>query len=169
MITIMTLAILVSYMKPLVGQPKPPESQKIPALPHGFHLESDSLLTEARNFSYPSNHTAMITAFAYIVGTILQQKTRKYSLLLWALPPIVMFSNLILGLNYVSDLIGGLLIGLVISIATSNILKLQVPFVMNRFKTVIINSLFLIFLPFLDSITTSHNYRYHEYILNLSN
>jgi membrane-associated phospholipid phosphatase len=46
-----------------------------------------------------------------------------------------MFSNLILGLNYVSDLIGGLLIGLAISIATSNILKLQVPFVMNRFKT----------------------------------
>ncbi|TLX92648.1 MAG: hypothetical protein E6K97_00925 [Thaumarchaeota archaeon] len=32
MITIMILAILVSYMKPLVAQPKPPESQKIPAL-----------------------------------------------------------------------------------------------------------------------------------------
>jgi undecaprenyl-diphosphatase len=135
MITIMILAILVSYMKPLVAQPKPSESQKIPALPHGFHLESDSLLTEARNFSYPSNHTALITAFAYIVGTILQQKTKKYSYLLWVLPPIVMFSNLILGLNYVSDLIGGLLIGLAISIATSNILKLEVPFVMNRFKT----------------------------------
>jgi undecaprenyl-diphosphatase len=135
MITIMTLAILVSYMKPLVAQPKPPESQKIPALPYGFHLESDSLLTEAHNFSYPSNHTAMITAFAYIVGTILQQKTKKYSFLLWVLPPLVMFSNLILGLTYVSDLIGGLLIGLSISIATSNILKLQVPFVMNRFKT----------------------------------
>jgi len=133
MITIMTLAILVSYMKPLVAQPKPPESQR--ALPNGFHLESDSLLTEARNFSYPSNHTAMISAFAYIVGTILQQKTKKYSFLLWVLPPMVMFSNLILGLSYVSDLIGGLLIGLAISIATSNILKLQVPFVMNRFKT----------------------------------
>ena len=77
MITIMILAILVSYMKPLVAQPKPPESQKIPALPHGFQLESDSLLTEARNFSYPSNHTAMITAFAFIVGTILQQKNKK--------------------------------------------------------------------------------------------
>jgi len=135
MITIMTLAILVSYMKPLVAQPKPPGSQKIPVLPNGFHLESDSLLTEARNFSYPSNHTAMITAFAYIVGTILHQKTKKYSFLIWVLPPMVMFSNLILGLSYVSDLIGGVLIGLAISIATSNILKLQVPFVMNRFKT----------------------------------
>jgi undecaprenyl-diphosphatase len=135
LITIMTLAILVSYMKPLVAQPKPPESQKIPALPKGFHLESDTLLTEARNFSYPSNHTAMITAFAFIVGTILQQKTKKIFYLIWILPPMIMISNLILGLNYVSDLIGGLLIGLVISIITSNILKLEVPFMMNRFKS----------------------------------
>lgn len=135
MITIMTLAILVSYMKPLIGQPKPPESQKIPALPQGFQLESDSLLTEARNFSYPSNHTATITAFVYIVGTILHQKTKKYSYLLWVLPPMIMFSNLILGLNYVSDLVGGFLIGLVISIITSDIMKLEVPFMMNRFKS----------------------------------
>ena len=135
MITIMILAILVSYMKPVIAQPKPPESQKIPALPQGFHLESDSLLPDARNYSYPSNHTAMITAFAFIVGTILQQKTKKYSYLIWVLPPMIMFSNLILGLNYVSDLIGGLLIGLVISITTSNILKLEVPFMINRFKT----------------------------------
>jgi undecaprenyl-diphosphatase len=135
MITIMTLAILVSYMKPLVGQPKPPESEKIPSLPEGFQLESDSLLTEARNYSYPSNHTAIITAFAYIVGTILHQKTKKYSYILWLLPPMIMFSNLILGLNYVSDLIGGLLIGLAISISTSNILKLEIPFMMNRFKS----------------------------------
>jgi undecaprenyl-diphosphatase len=48
---------------------------------------------------------------------------------------MIMISNLILGLNYVSDLIGGLLIGLVISITTSNILKLEVPFMMNRFKS----------------------------------
>ena len=135
LITIMTLAILVSYMKPLVAQPKPPESQKIPALPKGFHLESDTLLTEARNFSYPSNHTAMITALAFIIGTILQQKTKKIFYLIWILPPMIMISNLILGLNYVSDLIGGLLIGLVISITTSNILKLEVPFMMNRFKS----------------------------------
>lgn len=135
LITIMTLAILVSYIKPLVAQPKPPESKKIPALPKGFHLESDTLLTEARNFSYPSNHTAMITAFAFIVGTILQQKTKKIFYLIWILPPMIMISNLILGLNYVSDLIGGLLIGLVISITTSNILKLEVPFMMNRFKS----------------------------------
>jgi len=135
LITIMTLAILVSYMKPLVAQPKPPESQKIPTLPKGFHLESDTLLTEARNFSYPSNHTAMITALAFIIGTILQQKTKKIFYLIWILPPMIMISNLILGLNYVSDLIGGLLIGLVISITTSNILKLEVPFMMNRFKS----------------------------------
>lgn len=136
MIAIMTIAISISYLKPIVAQPKPPESQKIPVLPKGFQLESDSLLTEARNFSYPSNHTAIITAFAYIVETVIRQKTKKYSFLLWLLPPMIMFSNLALGLNYLSDLIGGLLLGLIIAITLSRILKLEVPFLMNRFKGV---------------------------------
>lgn len=134
MITIMTLAILVSYMKPIIGQPNPPESQKIPELPKGFQLESDSLLTEARPFSYPSNHTAIITSLAYIAGFIVQLKSKRYAKLLWILPPMLMLSNLLLGLNYLSDLIGGLLLGLVISVTLSNVLKLQVPFAINRFK-----------------------------------
>ncbi|CAN5495432.1 hypothetical protein BH18THE1_BH18THE1_19570 [soil metagenome] len=136
MIAIMTMAISVSYLKPIVAQQKPPESQKIPVLPKGFQLESDSLLTEARNFSYPSNHTAIITAFAYIVETVILLKTKKYSFLLWILPPMIMFSNLALGLNYLSDLIGGLLLGLIIAIILSRVLKLEAPFLMNRFKGV---------------------------------
>jgi undecaprenyl-diphosphatase len=134
MITIMTLAILVSYMKPLIAQPNPPESQRLPNLPKGFQLESDSLLTEARSFSYPSNHTAIITSLAYVVGTIVQLKSKKYAQVLWILPPMLMLSNLLLGLNYLSDLFGGLLLGLVISITLSNILKLEVPFTINKFK-----------------------------------
>lgn len=134
MITIMTLAILVSYMKPLIAQPNPPESQRLPNLPKGFQLESDSLLTEARSFSYPSNHTAVITSLAYIVGTIVQLKSKKYAQVLGILPPMLMLSNLLLGLNYLSDLFGGLLLGLVISITFSNILKLEVPFTINKFK-----------------------------------
>ena len=47
---------------------------------------------------------------------------------------MLMVSNLFLGLNYVTDLIGGLLLGLIISITMSNVLKLEVPFVMNKFK-----------------------------------
>ena len=136
MITIMTLAILVSYMKPLIAQPNPPESQRLPNLPKGFQLESDSLLTEARSFSYPSNHTAIITSLAYIVGTIVQLKSKKYAQVLWILPPMLMLSNLLLGLNYLSDLFGGLLLGLVISITLSNILKLEVPFTINKFKNI---------------------------------
>jgi undecaprenyl-diphosphatase len=136
MITIMTLAILVSYMKPLIAQPNPPESQRLPNLPKGFQLESDSLLTEARSFSYPSNHTAIITSLAYIVGTIIQLKNKKYAQVLWILPPMLMLSNLLLGLNYLSDLFGGLLLGLVISITLSNILKLEVPFTINKFKNI---------------------------------
>jgi undecaprenyl-diphosphatase len=136
MITIVTLAILVSYMKPIIAQPNPPESQRIPDLPKGFQLESDSLLTEARPFSYPSNHTAAITSLAYIVGTIVQLRSKLYAKLIWILPPMLMLSNLLLGLNYLSDLFGGLLLGLVISITLSNILKLEDPFTLNKFKNI---------------------------------
>jgi undecaprenyl-diphosphatase len=135
MITIMTLAILISYMKPLIAQSNPPQTQRIPELPKGFRLENDSLMTEARSFSYPSNHTAIVTSLAYIVGTIVQLKSKKFARLLWILPPMLMLSNLLLGLNYLSDLVGGLLIGLVISITLSSILKLEVPFAMNKFKS----------------------------------
>ena len=134
MITIMLITIVVSYIKPIVAQPKPPDSHKLPILPKGFELESDSLLTQARNFSYPSNHTGSITAFAYIVGSIIKQKTKKYSNFMWILPSMLMLSNLFLGLNYLTDLIGGLLLGLIIATTMSNILKLDVPFMMNRFK-----------------------------------
>jgi membrane-associated phospholipid phosphatase len=71
---------------------------------------------------------------AYIVGFIVQLKSKSYARLLWILPPMLMLSNLLLGLNYLSDLIGGLLLGLVISITLSNVLKLQVPFAINKFK-----------------------------------
>ncbi|TLX86338.1 MAG: hypothetical protein E6L01_04185 [Thaumarchaeota archaeon] len=124
MITIMLITIVVSYIKPLIAQPKPPDSHKLPILPKGFELESDSLLTQARNFSYPS----------YIVGSIIKQKTKKYSNFMWILPLMLMLSNLFLGLNYLTDLIGGLLLGLIIATTMSNILKLDVPFTMNRFK-----------------------------------
>ncbi|HEX6378319.1 MAG TPA: phosphatase PAP2 family protein [Nitrososphaeraceae archaeon] len=134
LITIMTLAILISYMKPLIAQLNPPETQRIPNLPKGFQLESDSLLTEARSFSYPSNHTAVITSLAYIVGIIVQLKSKKYGQVLWILPPMLMLSNLLLGLNYLSDLFGGLLLGLVISITLSTILKLEIPFTINKLK-----------------------------------
>lgn len=134
MITIMLITIVVSYIKPLVAQPKPTDLHKLPILPKGFELESDSLLTQARNFSYPSNHTASITAFAYIVASIIKDKTKKYPNFMWILPSMVMLSNLFLGLNYLTDLIGGLLLGLIIATTMSNILKLDVPFMMNRFK-----------------------------------
>ena len=134
MITIMLITIAVSYMKPLVAQSKPPESQRLPVLPQGFNLESDSLMTFARDFSYPSNHTSSITAFTYIVGSIIGQKSKKYSYIIWMLPLMLTLSNLLLELNYLNDLIGGFLLGLIISITTSNILKLDVPFTMNKFK-----------------------------------
>ncbi|HEX7274940.1 MAG TPA: phosphatase PAP2 family protein, partial [Nitrososphaeraceae archaeon] len=82
------------------------------------------------------NHTAAITSLAYIVGVIVRLRTNKYAKLVWILPPMLMLSNLFLGLNYLSDLLGGLLLGLVISITLSNILKLEDPFTMNKFKNI---------------------------------
>jgi membrane-associated phospholipid phosphatase len=54
--------------------------------------------------------------------------------LIWLLPLSVIISQLLLNEGYFSDMVGGVLLGLVIAIFTSNILHLDLPFSKDRFK-----------------------------------
>ncbi len=136
LISIVFLTILVMYMKPLVGRPipaydfEPTELQ----LPKNFKIESDSLVPFARNLSYPSNHIAQATAFSFIVGFALNKKSRIAGLIIWLFPPIIAITRLYVMQHYLTDLIGGFLLGLIISIILSNLMRLDEPFMMSRFK-----------------------------------
>jgi undecaprenyl-diphosphatase len=135
LITIVFVAITVMYFKPIIGRQAPAYNfQTSLHLPKYFALEDDSVVPFARGYSYPSNHVAVTTALAFIVGFAIERKSRVLGILIWVLPVLVAFTKLYLMQHYVTDLIGGFLLGLIISIFMSNAMHLDQPFLMSRFK-----------------------------------
>jgi undecaprenyl-diphosphatase len=135
LIALVTLAVAVMYIKPLVGREIPPYGFD-PAidLPENFTLESDSPGPIAAGFSYPSGHTANATALAFIVGFALYNKSKTAAYALWVFPVIIGITRLYLTQHYPTDIIGGFLFGGIVSVVLSNAMKLDQPFFMSRFK-----------------------------------
>lgn len=135
LIAIVVLAIVTMYMKPLVGRAIPPYVF-VPGieLPENFNLESDSLAPFAAGFSYPSGHASRATALAFLVGYLLYRKARWAGYAVWAFPVMIGISRVYVQQHYPMDVIGGFLIGVVISAVLASTMKIHQPFQMSRFK-----------------------------------
>jgi membrane-associated phospholipid phosphatase len=90
----------------------------------GFVIEGDTLSPMSRDYSYPSNHVAISTAFAFIVGYALNKKSRLLGCLIWGFPFIIALTRILLIQHYFTDVIGGFLFGLMVSIIMSNFMHL---------------------------------------------
>lgn len=135
LIAIVALAIGTMYMKPFLGRAIPPYvfAPGI-ELPENFNLETDSLAPFAAGFSYPSGHASRATALAFIVGYLLYRKARWAGFAVWAFPVLTGISRVYVQQHYPMDVIGGFLIGVIISAVLSSTMKIQQPFIMSRFK-----------------------------------
>ncbi|NWG37902.1 phosphatase PAP2 family protein [Nitrososphaera sp.] len=135
LIAIVVLAIVTMYMKPFFGRAVPPYAF-VPGveLPENFNIETDSLAPFAAGFSYPSGHASRATALAFLVGYLLYRKARWAGYAVWAFPVIIGISRVYVQQHYPMDVIGGFLIGVVVSAVLANTMKIQVPFQMSRFK-----------------------------------
>jgi len=123
------------YLKTIFERHSPAYSYKpIIYVPKYFSLEEDSFSPSARDFSYPSNHVAVTTAFAFIIGFIMSRRSMVAGLLIWLFPLINAIARLYLMQHYLSDIIGGFLWGLIICLILANLMKLDQPFLMSRFK-----------------------------------
>jgi undecaprenyl-diphosphatase len=126
LITILLTVILLTYIKPIVAQDNP--NYHSPFLPsnnsQGFVIEGDTLSPLSRDYSYPSNHVAISTAFAFIVGFALNKKSKIAGWLIWGFPLIVALTRILLIQHYVTDAIGGFLFGLILSIIMSNVMHI---------------------------------------------
>ena len=126
LITILLTVILLTYIKPIVARDNPsyPSPFMLSNTSKGFVIEGDTLSPLSRDYSYPSNHVAISTAFAFIIGYTLNKKSRTTSWLIWGFPFIVALTRILLIQHYVTDAIGGFLFGLIVSIIMSNIMHL---------------------------------------------
>jgi undecaprenyl-diphosphatase len=135
LISIVFIGISIIYLKPVIGRQAPTNGfQTSLVFPKYFVLEDDSVAPFARGDSYPSNHIAIATALAFVVGFQINKKSRIGSLLIWCFPALISITKLYLMQHYFTDIIGGILLGLIISIITSNLMQLDQPFLMSRFK-----------------------------------
>jgi undecaprenyl-diphosphatase len=132
---IVVTAILVMYIKPVIARYGPPyKFEPALRLPQHFIIEDDSILPSVRNLSYPSNHLAIATSFAFIIGFGLNRRSRIAGSIIWSFPVIIAITKLYIMQHYLTDVISGAILGLVISIILSNTMGLDKPFSMSRFK-----------------------------------
>jgi undecaprenyl-diphosphatase len=126
LITILLIVILLTYFKPIVGRDNPayPSPFVLSNNSKGFVIEGDTLSHMSRDYSYPSNHVAISTAFAFIFGYALNKKSSILGYLIWSFPSIVALTRILLIQHYFSDAIGGFLFGLIVSIIMSNFMHL---------------------------------------------
>ena len=126
LITILSIVVLLTYFKPIVGRDNPAHLSPfiLSSTSDGFVIEGDTLSPMSRDYSYPSNHVAISNAFAFIVGYALNKKSRLLGYLIWSFPFIVALTRILLIQHYFTDVIGGFLFGLMVSIIMSNFMHL---------------------------------------------
>lgn len=129
--SILLLAIVLStlattYIKELVDRERPTSYEFRPDL--GFDYKPQHDVASRFASSFPSGHAARSAAFALIVSFMIRNRTVfgiPAGTLMWIFPSSVAFSRVYLGVHYATDVIAGVLLGIIIANVLSRILKLE--------------------------------------------
>jgi undecaprenyl-diphosphatase len=97
-------------LKPLVGRIRP----------FYLHEEIQLLITGLTDFSFPSGHTASSFASA----TVLYMYNRRWGIFGFALAAVIAFSRLYFYVHYPTDIIGGMILGLISAMISVKIVSL---------------------------------------------
>lgn len=115
--------VVVAGLKHLTGRPRPPMF-----LDHGFYGFLFSA-TAAEFRSFPSGHTACAFALAVTLG----HYSRPARQVLFAVAGLIALSRLVLGIHYLSDVVMGAYLGVMIPIFVSRLtIFSQAPAVTER-------------------------------------
>ncbi len=129
LISLVISTIIVTYAKPLFSANQIPTNvvfKPLVKLPDKFTLEKDSFMPFAQNYSYPSNHLASISAFCFIIGGLLYSKSSLFAKgFIIFFPMLIGITKLYLLQMYFSDVIGGWILGLLISSLLIKITKIE--------------------------------------------
>lgn len=88
----------------------------------------DLLIGKYKSFSFPSGHAASSFASAYMLSKYL----KKYALVFWSIAGLISFSRVYLFMHYPSDVLAGMLLGLICGILISSIYEHKIKDKLNQ-------------------------------------
>ncbi len=126
-LSVLAGTIVSSYVKESVGQERPNLDFK--GVPFPIPLEKDTFsFFGAGTFSFPSGHATRTSAFAIVIGIALSRRFPRGCYFLFLYPLMVSISRVYVLQHYPTDVIGGIVLGVLISGIISKKLKLHLIF-----------------------------------------
>jgi undecaprenyl-diphosphatase len=123
-IVILVATLVTLQVKNIVHKDRPEYEFNIEGL--NYKIEYDAL--SKASSSYPSAHAARSAAFALIISYMLKGKrVGRFNLgfILWLYPLLISLSRVYVGEHYVTDVVGGTILGLIVANFIGRVFKLS--------------------------------------------
>ena len=116
MIALVIVTIVTGYTKCITDRDRPELEYFGSGLPIGEGADTFSLFcNNGYNASYPSGHAGRAAVFGLVLGVVLYQRMGTPTYLILLYPIIVSISRIYILEHYTSDIIGGIILGLLIA------------------------------------------------------